>query len=100
LGIHKIRLVVIASPDKGMLGVVTERDIVRALHEEGAAVPETKVLEVMMRGVWTCTPEDRLINFAQVMTENKMRHFPVVKYGKVVGIISASDFLKLIPSGI
>jgi CBS domain-containing protein len=51
-----------------MLGVVTERDIVRALHEEGAAFPATKVLEVMMLGVWTCTPEDRFVNFAQVMT--------------------------------
>ena len=61
-------MVVIASPDKGMLGVVTERDIVRALHEEGAAFPATKVLEVMMLGVWTCTPEDRFVNFAQVMT--------------------------------
>lgn len=91
---------VIASPDKGVLGVLTERYIVRALHEEGAAFTETKVLKVMMCGVWTCIPEDLLVNFAQVMTETKMRHFPVVKYGKVVGIISASDFLKLIPSGI
>ena len=91
---------VFASPEKEMLGVLTVRDIVLALHEEGLANPEAKISEVMMRGVWTCTPEDRLINFAQVMTENKMRHFPVVKYGKVVGIISASVFLKLIPSGI
>jgi CBS domain-containing protein len=75
-----------------MLGVVTERDIVRALHEEGAAFPETKVLEVMMRGVWTCTPEDRLVNFAQVMTETKMRHFPVVKYGKVLALLVLQIF--------
>ena len=97
MAIHKIGLVVIASSDKGMLGVLSERDIVRAFHEEGAAALETKVSGIMTRGVWTCAPEDLLVNIAQVMTENKMRHLPVVKDGKVVGIISAPDLLKLIP---
>jgi signal-transduction protein with cAMP-binding, CBS, and nucleotidyltransferase domain len=99
LAIYKIGLVVFASPEKEMLGVLTVRDIVLALHEEGQADPETKISKVMTRGVWACTPEDRLANITQVMTENKMCHLPVAKDGKVVGIISASDFLKLIPSG-
>ena len=91
---------VFASPEKEMLGVLTVRDIVLALHEEGQADPETKISKVMTRGVWACTPKDRLANITQVMTENKMCHLPVAKDGKVVGIISATDFLKLIPSSI
>ena len=87
-------------PIRKCWGVLTERDIVLALHEEDQAVPETKISEVMTRGVWTCTPEDRLANITQVMTKNKICHLPVAKDGKVVDIISASNFLKLIPSGI
>jgi CBS domain-containing protein len=92
LAIYKIGLVVFASPEKEMLGVLTVRDIVLALHEEGQAVPETKISKVMTRGVWACTPEDRLANITQVMTENKMCH-SLRFYSRSIKIAGRGGFL-------
>jgi len=94
LAIHKIGLLVISTPEKGLIGVLSERDIVRALHDQGAEALEKQVANYMTRGVWTCGPDDYILNVMKTMNDNKMRHMPVVDGGNVVGVISTTDIMR------
>ncbi len=96
LAIHKIGLLVISTPEKGLLGVLSERDIVRALHDQGVPALEQQVSSFMARGVWTCAPGDRITSVITTMNDNKMRHMPVVERGDVVGVISTTDLIRCI----
>jgi len=96
LAIHKIGLIVVSTAEKGLLGVLSERDIIGAFYDKGAAALESQISAHMTRGVWTCSPDDRLSKVISTMTDNNMRHMPVVKDGLVVGIVSASDLLKVV----
>ena len=98
LAIHKIGLIVVTSTEKGLVGVLSERDIIQAFHDLGAAALESQVSVHMTRGIWTCSPNDRLTKIMSTMNEHKMRHMPVVKDGALLGVISASDLLKAVPT--
>lgn len=99
LTIHKIGLIVVTSGEKGLVGVLSERDIIGAFHDLGAGALDSQISEHMTRGIWTCSPDDRLTKIVSTMNDNKMRHMPVVKEGKVLGVISASDLLKTVSQG-
>ena len=90
----RIGAVVVAGSDGKVLGILSERDIVRALSARGNAALETPVAEVMTRKVVTCSLQDKLVDLMQRMTEGKFRHFPVVEDGRLVGIISIGDVVK------
>ncbi len=77
------------------MGVLSERDIIRALHEQGAGVLEKPISVFMTRGIWTCSPDDRITDIISTMNDNKMRHMPVVKEGVVVGVVSVTDLLRV-----
>lgn len=94
LAIHKIGLIVVVSQEKGLVGVLSERDVISALHEQGAAALDLDLSGFMTRGIWTCSPGDHLSKIKSTMTQNKMRHMPVVEGDNVLGVISASDLLK------
>jgi len=95
MAIHKIGLIVVVSPEKGLVGVLSERDIIRALHDQGATVLETQISEHMTRGIWTCSPDDRVSDIVATMNDHDLRHLPIVKDAAVVGVISATDLLKV-----
>lgn len=81
--------------DKGGLqGIISERDLARGVDEYGMDLPQMRVANLMTRSVVTCAPEDRVSVVASIMTQQRIRHLPVVVDGKVVGLISIGDVLK------
>ncbi len=86
-------LVVTGAGDR-ITGIVSERDIVRALAQHGAAALQMPLAEVMTRKVVTCTPVDTVAVLMERMTEGKFRHLPVTDDGQLVGIISIGDVVK------
>ncbi len=92
---HGIGAVVVAEDDDGgYVGIVSERDVVRALHADGAAALSAEVRSLMTSEVHTCTPGDHLDALARTMTERRVRHLPVVQEGRMVGLVSIGDIVK------
>jgi CBS domain-containing protein len=77
-----------------LVGIVSERDIVRALSVHGAAALGLSVSSVMTRKVQTITRETSVEQAMALMTEGHFRHLPVVEEGKLVGIVSIGDIVK------
>ena len=74
-------------------GIVSERDVVRALAVD-AAVLERKVDSLMTREVQTCVLQDTVADLMEIMTRGRFRHLPVVEDHKLIGIISIGDVVK------
>ena len=74
-------------------GIVSERDVVRALAVD-AAVLERKVESLMTREVQTCVLQDTVADLMEIMTRGRFRHLPVVEDHKLIGIISIGDVVK------
>ncbi len=87
-------LVVVASADKQVAGILSERDIVRALAQRGPGALQEAVGQVMTRRVVTCTESDTVAALMERMTQGKFRHLPVVERGKLVGLVSIGDVVK------
>ena len=77
-----------------LIGIVSERDVVRRLHTGGAALLQATVGDIMTTDVTTCTPEDRVEELAAIMTARRFRHSPVVVDGRLAGIVSIGDLVK------
>lgn len=77
-----------------LVGIVSERDVVRRLNERGAALLTAPVDEIMTSAVVTCSSTDGVDSLAEVMTERRIRHMPVVDEGRLVGIVSIGDVVK------
>lgn len=86
----------VVSEDEGatLVGIVSERDVVRALHHDGASVLDAQVSALMTAEVATCLPEDDLESLARVMTERRVRHLPVVVEGRLKAVVSIGDIVK------
>jgi CBS domain-containing protein len=81
--------------DEGRLvGIISERDIVRGLSENGAPTLAFSAERLMTREVTTCSPEDPLVDLMGVMTNQRIRHLPVVENGVLLGIVSIGDVVK------
>ena len=91
---RRIGAVLILGVDRRLVGIVSERDIVRALAERGAAALDDPVSRIMTRQVSTCTEGETISSIMERMTAGKFRHIPVVDQGRVVGIISIGDVVK------
>jgi CBS domain-containing protein len=77
-----------------LVGIVSERDVVRRLHSAGASLLAQRVSDIMTSGVTTCSPGDNVADLARVMTTGRFRHLPVVEDGTLVGIVSIGDLVK------
>src|SRR5690606_42028537 len=77
-----------------IVGIVSERDVVRRLPAGGGALLEAKVRDIMTTEVTTCSPGDDVGDLAAVMTSRRFRHLPVVVDGKLAGIVSIGDLEK------
>jgi CBS domain-containing protein len=90
----RIGAVVVLGVDSRIVGILSERDIVRALAERGAAALDAPVSQIMTRKVSTCTETETIPSIMERMTEGKFRHVPVVDRGRLVGIVSIGDVVK------
>lgn len=93
LALHNIGAMVVVSSE-GVLGIVSERDIVRKLHEVGADLLRHPVSEIMTTTVATCAPGDSVDSLSALMTRNRVRHVPVMDGGRLAGIVSIGDVVK------
>lgn len=94
LSVRNIGAMVVVSPD-GLLGIVSERDVVRMLHEIGAELLSRPVSDIMTTLVATCSPNDSVDKLSVLMTTNRVRHVPVVVDGRLAGIVSIGDVVKI-----
>ena len=90
---HNIGAMVVTEGET-VVGIVSERDIVRRLDERGAELLVARVREIMTSDVVTCTPDDTVDGLAEIMTERRIRHMPVVVDGRLTGIVSIGDVVK------
>jgi CBS domain-containing protein len=91
---HRIGALVIRGAGGRLAGILSERDIVRALAERGAAALSEPVGQVMTREVETCGENDSVGSLMERMTAGKFRHLPVVEQGQLIGLISIGDVVK------
>ena len=91
---HKIGALVVTGADRRVTGILSERDIVKAVSAGGAAALEEKIAARMTREVITCGPQDTMAELMGHMTAGRFRHLPVVENGRLVGIISIGDVVK------
>ena len=91
---HGIGALVVSDGGGRVDGILSERDIVVALADDGTLLLARPVAEVMTRAVLVCTPEDTVAELMAEMTNRRIRHFPVVDDGKLVGIVSIGDVVK------
>ncbi|GAJ81039.1 hypothetical protein NBRGN_034_00630 [Nocardia brasiliensis NBRC 14402] len=91
---HNIGAVVVTPDGDGIVGIVSERDVVRTLHARGAELLDTSVADIMTTDVRTCGPDDEVDSLRNTMTEHRIRHLPVVGEGRLVGIVSIGDVVK------
>jgi len=91
---RRIGAVVILGADQRIVGILSERDIVRVLAELGPTALNEPVGQVMTRDVKTCSEDDTIEGLMSRMTTGKFRHMPVVQQGKLVGIVSIGDVVK------
>jgi CBS domain-containing protein len=93
LAVLNIGSLVVVGAD-GVVGIVSERDVVRKLHECGPDLMRRPVSDVMSVVVVTCGPDDRVDDLAALMTDNRVRHVPVLVDGRLAGIVSIGDVVK------
>jgi CBS domain-containing protein len=91
---HNIGAAVVSPDGASIAGIVTERDVVRRMHDRGAALLDHPVSDIMTTGVQTCAPTDNVEDLRRTMTENRFRHLPVVEGGRLAGIVSIGDVVK------
>lgn len=90
---HRIGAVLVIESDQPV-GVVSERDIVKCLHERGAGILDATAAAIMSSPVMTVAPSDSIVQAMSMMTEFRIRHLPVVDRGQLIGIISIGDLVK------
>jgi CBS domain-containing protein len=94
LGARRIGAVLIRSAGGHLAGILSERDIVRAISEHGAAALTLSVSQVMTRNVATCGEDDSIASIMERMTAGKFRHMPVLAKGELIGLVSIGDVVK------
>ncbi len=90
-----IGALMVTADDGALAGIISERDIVRAIPEHGAELHVLTVARLMTRKVETCGPEGRVYQIMKTMTANHFRHMPVLEDGKLIGMISIGDVVKI-----
>jgi CBS domain-containing protein len=91
---HGVGALVVTADGERIAGIVSERDVVRALHHRGTPVLDEEVTAVMTADVATCVPEAEVDSLMGIMTERRIRHVPVVVDGRLAGIVSIGDVVK------
>jgi len=90
---ERIGAVVVHTDEQGVVGIFSERDVLRRVVAEGKPAESTLIRDVMSRPVACCTPDTSLNECQKTMTEKRLRHLPVVDNEQLVGMISGGDIL-------
>jgi CBS domain-containing protein len=91
---RRIGAVVVMGADGKLVGILSERDIIRTLGESGAGALELPVSRAMTAKVVTCRPQTSVDELMEIMTSGRFRHVPVVENGRVTGLVSIGDVVK------
>ncbi len=92
---ERIGALVVSEDNIEVLGIISERDIVRGLADHGLDLLDMRVDELMTREVFTCAPTDRTSKLMAKITERRIRHLPVIENGALCGIVSIGDVVKV-----
>ena len=91
---RRVGAMVIVDGDDAVVGILSERDIVRAVAERGAPALTEPIAVSMSRDVVFASPAETIQVLLERMTDRRMRHLPVIKDGRLVGIVSIGDLVK------
>ncbi len=91
---RRIGAVIVRDAKDNVIGVVSERDIIRGIAVNGARALDMEVHELMTREVVSCKPTDTIAEVMRVMTTRRFRHLPVMEDGTLKGMISIGDVVK------
>ena len=94
LSVRRIGSLLVLDSEGGVAGIVSERDLVRALASHGAKALELEARQVMTRDVVTCDPDESIDQVMEIMTRGRFRHLPVVRRGELLGLVSIGDIVK------
>lgn len=92
---NKIGALPVRNSAEELVGILSERDIVKGLHQIGAACINSLVQDFMSTKVTTCTEDEDVQSVQQKMHNGRFRHIPVIKDGKLVGVISQGDVMHM-----
>ena len=90
----RIGAALVLGADRRIAGIISERDIVRALAVRGAAALDEPISQTMTRKVETCNESESVAAIMERMTAGKFRHMPVVDQGRLLGVVSIGDIVK------
>jgi CBS domain-containing protein len=91
---QSIGVAAVIDQQKGLVGILSERDITRGLAEFGAAVVDVRVDQLMTRKIVSCTPDTRIEDAIDLMHDNGIRHLPVLEDGKdLIAMVSIRDLI-------
>ena len=91
---RRVGAMIVLDGDQAIAGILSERDIVRVVAEGGAAALSRPISDCMTRDVVLAQPEETVDALLERMTDRRIRHLPVVKDGRLAGIISIGDLVK------
>jgi CBS domain-containing protein len=91
---RRIGALLVLGPDRRVIGILSERDIVRVLAEQGSGALNQPLSQVMTRKVVTCNSSETIGVIMERMTAGKFRHVPVVEQDQVIGVVSIGDVVK------
>lgn len=91
---HRIGAVIVSADGNSIVGMASERDVVRALNERGSVVLDGPVSQIMSKLVASGSPSTSVEEVMVVMTEQRVRHIPVLVDDQLVGIVSIGDVVK------
>jgi CBS domain-containing protein len=91
---HNVGALLVCNEDDSVAGIVSERDVVRRLDDRGTAVLHAPVSSIMTTSVTTCSEQDAVDELMRLMTDQRIRHVPVLRDGRLVGVISIGDVVK------
>jgi CBS domain-containing protein len=91
---NNVGAMVVTSESGAVRGIVSERDVVRALHRKGSDLLSETVSSIMTSEVTTTNPDESVESLARIMTDSRIRHLPVIEDGRLTGIVSIGDVVK------
>ena len=91
---QRVGVMLVSEDGKTLLGIISERDVVRAIAMHSNTAIDLTVSSFMTRDVITCTSQENIAKVARTMTKRRIRHLPVVENNRLIGIVSIGDVLK------
>ncbi|GAA0591498.1 CBS domain-containing protein [Craurococcus roseus] len=91
---HRIGAALVRDAAGGLLGIISERDIVRGMANQGQGTTQLPAEKLMTRDLVTVTPHTRVSEAMELMTHHRVRHLPVLENGELVGLVSIGDLVK------